>query len=228
MKLSDLKLDDKTLTLKTIIRNCSYYFDQINNRPDKYILYRGMKSNTISSEIEYQDNDVTIYLKGVRKNRLPLTTGNRNHARFDSYFDQLFGVPYRTVSLFATGSYLQAEEYARYSEFGKVFVILPKGNFTFIWSPSIRDLYLNANVIQNIDMAKKHYTNKDLISAIHSGSEIMIDCDAYYAIDAKNYISFAKDLTNILTNNSVTDYGSFDTPKAALNYALYTNKRLKN
>ena len=135
--------------------------------------------------------------------RNPVDTNRYIHNELNKYFDEAFGVEYRSESFFATGSEKIAENY------GHTFLVFPIGHFKFIWSPIIEDAYsyfaqpnpdgihhmsdvLGKDISRHDDdfvdeiaeyLRKEHpYKSTNLSEAITSRHEIMVHCDSYYAL----------------------------------------------
>ena len=172
--------------LDIIKRDCQPYLQQ-NSQPITKPLLRGMKENK------------PLIKKEVRKkNRKTLDTHSSIHKVVNKAFVENFGVPFRNA-LFVTGSTLEAGGY------GNRYIIFPIGEFKYIWSEEVKDLYVilarkfdqipNKKILNQIYEYFKDpnlYKSTDLDSAIESGSEIMIWCDSYYAISKKIFISDPK------------------------------------
>jgi len=168
-----------------IQKDCKPYLRQIK---DKY-LYRGMK---ISDEA----------IKGQpRMDRMPKDTALHMSKFIDEVCQKLFGWKPRSQGLFATGGSYQAGVY------GQVYEIYPIGNFKFLWSPNVHDLYTEIRVLINsyrhkqgkprteayddlmkipdfLDVVRKfiktEYRDKDLYKAAMHEGEVMILCKSYY------------------------------------------------
>jgi hypothetical protein len=148
--------------------------------------------------------DLPIFSKQTRwMQRDPVDTNRYIHNELNKYFDEKFGVEYRSEAFFVTGSEKIAENY------GHAFLVFPIGNFKFIWSPKIEDAYSyfaqpKADGIPDMcdvlgkDIARESddyvddigeylrkvnpYKSNELAKAIVSRHEIMIHCDSYYAL----------------------------------------------
>lgn len=101
-------------------------------------LYRGMNMGKEWGE------------KQVRKDRNPSDMGKDFHFDLDDMFDQKFHIKARSQTLFCTGDYHQTTSY------GEAYVVWPVGRYKVLWSPKVRDLYLDAvkyGYVKNMDDA---------------------------------------------------------------------------
>jgi hypothetical protein len=162
-----------------IQKDCQPFLEAIGNKPKSNILYRGMTGP--SAPIQKKQ----VHLDS----RKPMTTNNEIHDLINDYFTRQFGEPFRNA-LFTSGDRDQALGYGN-----KVLSIFPIGNFTFVWSPRMIDMYdvtwPRPGGFSNVTPSQEavdytleayDYTNKSFTSAIHSGNEIMIRCNEYYAV----------------------------------------------
>ena len=89
-------------------------------------LLRGMQhlgSDTIFTEVD------------VNRTRQPRDSDPKIHAILNKFFDEKFGEPLRSTSVFATSKQGTASDY------GSVFMIFPIGKFDYIWSTKIDDAF---------------------------------------------------------------------------------------
>lgn len=118
--------------------------------------------------------------------RQPTNTPDDISAAADGWFLDHFGWRARSEGLFVTGDYAMARDY------GKVYMIFPIGDFKFIWSQEVHDMFAElspprldpdriSKVLDNLSNAE--YTNKSLTKALESSHEIMISCESYYALE---------------------------------------------
>jgi hypothetical protein len=159
-------------------------------------LYRGKKGPLL---IKHGTKDYMIQtIKTIypRNDRKPTDTPVEYHELLDDKFESKFGWRARSEGVFATSDYGQATAY------GHVYLFFPIGSFKFIWSPKIRDLYMEIDeiaddvrsvgededvirkaVIIGIDHMAKTYTDSSLKMAVKSGHEIMFKCNSYYLVN---------------------------------------------
>lgn len=162
-----------------IQKDCKPFLKDIRNA--RNFLYRGMKE---------QKNFVK---KKVRTDRSPMNTPEDLHELYDRYFKEKFGWNARSNAVFANGNSLEASQY------GREFMIFPIGNYKFVWSPEVEDLFVNPitrglkrsdernnegfyqKVKEELDSV--NYTDKNMALAIRSKNEIMIGTESYYALN---------------------------------------------
>lgn len=192
--------EDEQLTIEDIVRDCKPFLEQWTTTP----MWRGMQRLAPhKSEIQIGDSPVNVswMKKSVRSDRIPRNSWFQASEYVDDYFHEKIGWKPRSEGLFVTGSYSRADQY------GLVYMIFPIGQFNFLWSPNINDLYyvlpephdvklddLFGYVNHILDDAK--FQTTDLNSAIDHGVEITIHCKNYYAISIPH--SKASDFCNAL------------------------------
>ena len=153
--------------------DCQSYINQNPAAITTSPLFRGIHSS--------QD---TLKKKVRLDNRQPLDSSNSVHAELNRVFQDQFGEPFRNA-LFVTNDKYQANNY------GEIYIIFPRGNFTFLWSPDMEDIFnayenklhteSDEDFVYALLRNNNYYTNS-LPKAIHSGNEIMMRCGSYYAI----------------------------------------------
>lgn len=136
-----------------------------------------------------------VHINSVRKDRKSLSTPDVYHQAIEGWLQGEFGVAGRTGSVFVYGerSAMHTEDY------GQPYIIFPRGEFKFLWSPVVGDLYDvlimefgpafklgRTDEVSPEDITRYvkslQYTDRDFNLALQSGNEIMIECDEYYAI----------------------------------------------
>jgi len=169
--------------VKTIKWDCKPFLTQAKGK----ILFRGLG---------YARDD--FMKKTVRlSDRVPKDMPEEIHNKLNKFFVMKHGAPFRNA-LFLSGDNAQADEY------GSLYRIYPIGNFEFLWSPAVNDLFSswedyaygwdaeygypeeNLRDFHN-EILKNNYTTNDLAKAIGSGNEIMLRCKSYYAIDDTSF-----------------------------------------
>ena len=157
-------------------RKCKSYINQVSNPLE---LYRGIRSNK------------DILKKSTRlDDRKPLGMSQERQELINKFFIDEFNEPFR-YAIFCSGW----EEMA--SHYGMTYLILPIGDFTFLWSPKYEDLNeeiwelqrnkeLNNNSLIKL-IQNGNYTTQNLEAAIASWNEIMIRCKGYYAINEDQF-----------------------------------------
>jgi len=175
-----LNEEDEESPADLIIKNCQPFLKKIGYKVTKYPLYRGMDENS------------KVVKKTVRKNRKPLDTKIEIHNMLNDAFYKKFKIKARSECIFVAG-------YESFSaDFGRLFYIFPIGNFKFLWSPKIKDLFNKVGGFKIYSKTKSEmetifkklvdkYQKTDLKKAIKSHHEIMIDCKEYYAVRKYGY-----------------------------------------
>ncbi|WP_300760236.1 hypothetical protein [Janthinobacterium sp.] len=167
--------EDEGITLEEMLHECMPYIQQSGDQ----FIYRGLKSPTGEMTLTIPNGERKIYRMEVRKDRRPLDTDIETHNFVDGWMKQEFGIAGRSQALFVTGDANSAKGY------GDPYIILPRGDFKFIWSPSVpdmADLHFPRDSDKVEVISKKGYQTTDLSGAINSYNEIMIDCHDFYAI----------------------------------------------
>ena len=186
-------------TADNVHSDCQFFLSQINAGEDQNIAYRGM------DKTKYWETPIII--KDVRlEERKPLDSDDATHGFLNTEFTKLYGAPFRSA-MFMTGS---ARDTLRY---GFTFQVFPVGQFKFIWSPTVNDLWVEARDLRRTlafptdrdeqEMkkneeykAKVHkafydkviasYETGNMQAALKSGKEIMCRAEQYYAINFDN------------------------------------------
>jgi len=167
-----------------IKKDCQPYLQAIGGQVDQYEMYRGMR----------HVHDAFSKRKVRLDQRYPKDSSHELHDYMNDHFYDTFGAEFRNA-VFCTGSLSQVKEY------GPEFAVFPIGNFEFLWSPKVEDMFKeweDFEIEENSDDPRQFiktriagkYTNKNIKKAIDSKHEIMIRCNEYYAVD----LSLAWDL----------------------------------
>ena len=175
--------------IKRIQKECEPYLEAIDYNVLEYRLYRGMKG----TNEPYMTGRVRL------EGRKPQATGTHVHDAVNEWFTKKFGEPFRNA-LFTSSDPSFAADY------GNLFIVFPTGNFSFVWSEEVEDMYnleyaLDERVEQdkeegNTDIMHSHigdymkelgYRTSGFTSAMHSGQEIMIRTPVYYGINLSNF-----------------------------------------
>ncbi|WP_300760234.1 hypothetical protein [Janthinobacterium sp.] len=163
------------ITLEQMLDECKPFIDQSHGA----FLYRGIQRPEGKFKMETPEDYEYAYRMTVRKDRRPLDTDIEDHRAVDEFLKLQYGIAGRSQTVFVTGDDYVAEGY------GEVFLILPRGEFKFLWSPDIGDL-AGINIPRGEEMIdvveRSEFRTDDLHEAIQSGHEIMLDCKDYYAI----------------------------------------------
>jgi hypothetical protein len=103
---------------------------------------------------------------------------------------ETFGYPYLTKGLFTTGSKQHSEQYASAGGGdGDVFIVIPIGNFKYVWSPNVGDQIDISHIVERKPdysynefkqmMDNVQYTENNIAQALKSGHEIILRCGEY-------------------------------------------------
>lgn len=187
------KQENLDMFIEHVIRDCKSF---LNAKKPGEVVYSGRK----------QSGANFLYNHPVRKNRKPLHTPQIVHETIDDWMKEKFDHRFRSDAIFVTGFYSAAEAY------GDVYSIYPIGDFNFLWSSEIDDLYndiisilrsklgislLDIKSINNPSSKAKvnaalnklddeleelNYQDTNLSAGIDSGNEIMIISDSYHAV----------------------------------------------
>lgn len=152
----DTQLDENNVW-DFIQKNCQPY---LKENPDWMTrpLYRGMS---------YRGD---IQIKNIRSDRQPTDSNSFLHQLYDEAFIENGYALNRTNSIFCTGDLEMAYKY------GEAYVIFPMGNFAFVYSPTVKDLYLFSKTFYERGFLKfdkedeKILTTDDLTSFLRNKS----------------------------------------------------------
>lgn len=121
MKLNQIVLQESQVEItrehvdawtSAIIDECEPF---LNEGGSQITLYRG------------DDESQPFMAKRTPSNRKPKDIPPQLHRALDNWFENQFGIPYRSQSVFATGNRRQALEY------GDVFLFYPIGQYSYLW-----------------------------------------------------------------------------------------------
>lgn len=134
MKFQQYINEEKNIPKKEILplikKNCSTYIQEMKKVKGTVNLYRG--TSHIFNDMIY---------KTVRSNRLPKDMKIKAHNRFNIEFKKKFGIKARSETLIASPSSPQAQAYGSFTH-----MVMPIGNFKFIYSEQIYDLYSDIGI----------------------------------------------------------------------------------
>lgn len=151
--------------LELIKRDCQPF---LKHHPDG-LMFRGMKNKGVGA-----------FKQSVRGDRKPKNMLPELHSKIDDWFQTKFGIKARSETVFVTGDFNDARSY------GKAYAVFPIGEFDFVWSPEVGDLFIvlhNETPSEVPDrLADLKYQTTDLKAAIDSYYEIMVRCKEYYAV----------------------------------------------
>lgn len=177
--------------INEIKAHCKPWLDAIEYDVVHYPLYRGMRGTGDSPVVTGR-----IRLEG----RSAMSTGDHVHEAVNDYFTRTFGEPFRNA-MFASSD----PDFA--TDYGNLYLVFPRGEFTFIWSPDVVDLY---NIADNIDeaidddkesdppghakffetyMDDLGYRDSGVQAALDAKNEMMIRARAYYGIRLHSFFN---------------------------------------
>jgi hypothetical protein len=182
MKFKEFLTEETENTMELIQKNCKPFLKEMKGSE---ILYRG-----------YKDDFSDHVVKTRRKNRKPTNTPVEVQNILDKYFLRYHGWKVRSEGIFATSNYFDAKFY------GSAYIFFPIGNYSYIWSPEIKDMYDNIIFEYEkygkmkkeklkkleedlLDIIKNKFQTNDLKAAIKSENEIMFNVDTYYLVNRK-------------------------------------------
>ena len=187
---------DHQKMLELIKHDCRPYLMENKHSLTELPLWRGMNSG--------KDGDNHAHGKYQKRNvrldgRIPRDAPQDVHDTLNYIFNKKYGAQYRNA-LFATGKKSNTYDY------GQEFIIFPIGNYDYIWSEEVTDLWRKiatdlkiAHASSRTQMSQEqenalermvyglNYKKSNLEGAIASGHEIMMRCKSYYAIDFNIY-----------------------------------------
>lgn len=183
-------LSEEQQTIKELIETkCGPYLEMSGR---KGALIRGMNPEIFASARTIRDDgvDVQYVERSVRKDRSPKDMIKGDHQLLDTWFDKKFGIKARTGALFVFGG--SQSGLRRAESYGKPYLIFPIGNFKFVWSPKVTDLYVNIGGKNfsskeegendlDAELSSYGYKDTDFEQAAQARNEIMLDCDKYLA-----------------------------------------------
>lgn len=189
MKLAELLIEAEVAKLMDILeRDCKPF---LNAARGNGLLSRGIKDVGPAKQVRLpSDVIVDLHRKIVRKTRKPTHTDDKTHEVLDEWFHENFGIRARSETVFCLGG--NGNE-AMLGLYGSPYLIFPIGDIKAIWSKKVTDLYVKMRFHDNLFeksreeilewMDHQGYTDDDLEGALASDKEVMLACDAYYAID---------------------------------------------
>jgi hypothetical protein len=180
MKLHRL-LEANDDLLKTIRQECAPFLNAIRHNPTGF-LYRGISRNVRNGMKSGNILDIPVMygVEQTKADRQPRDSTNKLHVAWDEFFLKQFGWRARTDHvLFASSEKQMCVGYGT-----QVVITMPKGNFEFIWSPNVADMWgdCTSEWAEEDVLKMKDYRNDDLHAAIKSGHEVMIRCESAYVI----------------------------------------------
>jgi len=193
--------DDKIIS--KILKECKPWFNLIKKTKVKNkLLWRG---GSKAKKVKYYEKIKT------RKNRKSMDICNSMHILLDKSFEKHYNIKARSQTVFC----LQSKNYTvLYS--GKPVVIIPVGEFDYIWSKEIYDLYYyikyNSKMLEIIcdddflyfEWEKKYGENTEKGQWYYNE----INTNTYEKLKAKDYI--IKDMMKELNINEIEAHQAFN------------------
>lgn len=172
-------MEDTIKYLEDILEECAPFIRESRGR----FIYRGIFKPRGEIQIRTPEGRISAYRMDVRQDRRPADSDLVVHQSADSFMKREFNIAGRSQTVFVSGSEQMASGY------GKPFIILPRGDFKFLWSPIAGDMAVKFEVDEEYTISEiedklrdMKYQTTDLPKAIASTHEIMIECKDYYAI----------------------------------------------
>ena len=191
----DITDDQYDEVVKMIIRDCKPFLEQ--SYGTDYLMYRGVQG-LHKEGIRNELGGVMYGKKTVRFDRAPLSSLKPDHEAINAWFRENFNVSARSAAMFVFG---EKAGNRILSSYGTPCIVFPIGEFQYIWSPNVRDLYITLNIPSHVrdeanpnalkdfifkELDEVGYTNEDINRALKSTSEIMVVCKSYYAFPTKS------------------------------------------
>jgi len=169
--------------LDAALSGCTPYFQTVDRDSalTDMALYRGDR------RFNWEQSYDPFRIVEVSQSRKPVNTRKEVHAIIDNWCFEQFGIRFRSASLFCSNNEFTAATY------GSVGIVVPVGEFNYLWSPKIDDLFisvargdahdrivageepLNQIIISILEQAEYQF-NTGLPAAIDCGNEIMVAC----------------------------------------------------
>ncbi len=170
--------------MSVIIRDCGPYLKEIQSPSPKFLI-SGRKS------------DYSWFEKDVRKDRKPVDMNSEIHNDLDALFQLKFGYPARSSSLFTS---TRADVVSNY---GKIYLIFPKGIFKYLWSPSVFDLYVHIQKRANYQEMKRYNGLLDYLTDEVTDEVKGTDKENYIKVIAKErYDEYLQDVVNTYSKSN--------------------------
>lgn len=172
-----LHVDQLDQLIDTIKKDCGPFLSQVKGKVT-YPLVRSGKPFV---------REIKLIRKVARTDRKAKHTKQETSDFYDELFFKKFGWKPRKEGVFCWG---RERQWVNSIE---SFFMFPIGDFKFIWSPKISDLYAalplsfkGASLPEVVTHVMSEYTDKNLAAAINSEFEISIKCKEYYLLAVRN------------------------------------------
>ena len=196
-------INEEQMDLLTILeRDCGPFLRESKHRGLLHRGINGLKQNDARKvENPITDGTILYWEKAVRTDRQPMDFGIDQHSELDKWFNDKFGFKARSQAVFCFGDDVWSGVMKQY---GPEYLIFPIGEFEYVWSPEIKDLFMAAQGEMyyyqddvSYEDRKKHtslelymnaqgYKSTGLDKAVTMRNEIMIKCDKYYAFSIED------------------------------------------
>lgn len=208
--------------IETIFKDCEYYISQLRKSNAFKLLYRGTRDGT---------NFYKLKTSNLERGRKPKDMGKIMHDLLnDEIFRPEFGWNVRD-GIFASSKLL--------TYYGDPYLFFPVGEFKYVWSPTVQDLYedmfdknkldflyyyvpgklINSSYVNDLteEVVKISIKNLQLMyqdnnfkMAVRSENEIAFKCDKYYIVNRYMVDDFEKYMLDLIYHpNEVSKYDPF-------------------
>lgn len=180
---------------KDFLRSAGMEIAELIKRDCQPFLSRANGETAWRGIITY-NSKALVQQKSIRIDRAPMSSDRRYHEFYNGVFAKMGFRTNRSNGMFCTGAYKVAFQY------GVVHAVFPIGDFDFLWSPEVRDMFNTfqdswPNFWKNPDdedsmepdfeaiekaIRDSYRENDNLVAALKSGNEIMIRGNSYYAV----------------------------------------------
>lgn len=179
--------------IDVIRRDCKPFLSE------EVILYRGIKTTSNKTFVDGLEDLGALDIK-ARKDRKSKDSTEWVHNALGTSFKKAFGINFRTEAVFA------AQRPGLTLSYGWSYVIFPKGDFDYVWSPVIQDgIEFESNLVSGsmIDTENPEKT-KQLFDVVMEFLYAKIDISRKAKIELSKLKSFSelKKLVNSIGNES--------------------------
>jgi len=203
--------EEEAITFRELIeRDCKPFLQESKQHG---LLYRGVAEGGIPIDTALsirpgvdspREHDLIYWEKTVRQDRKPKDSQRQQHQIMDNWFKKKFGFGARSQTMFCLGE--TGKNLLR--QYGVPCAVFPIGEFNYVWSPIVKDLYneigQDINKLKDGDEEKlieflnsAKYIDSHLHKAVNMKNEVMVQCDRYYAFElaGEHAIKLALDMT---------------------------------
>lgn len=195
MRFKEFILEDSEFSAELILRDCSKWIEATKLSSAK--AWHGTGGSG-GAEVKLIKN---------RYRESPSNSSKTLHDAANRILKDKFGWQPRMEGLFVSGDVDMAQSY------GYEHLVFPKGDFKFVWSPEIQDLYFYSKGFYKrhriagttaattilIDELENNieWKDDDIVAALESGNEVIIKAAAFYLVDARSNF-YQKELMPLL------------------------------